>query len=1576
MADKIGSVLDVALSSFEKNLIGMLSNTKQDGARVNTKSREDLAKEAQHEIEFDADDVYNTLVDPHLKEKKHLEEFVNAANERYKSGSLLDVPTAFEEDFYYWSLTHFRLVKRESLQSLRDILIANNVKLNKGRGVAISKALSDYIETIWSSSEHQVKLDPQHNQDRNFQGNISKDEGESKNSSDSGIQISTNRASPRPSEVSKLFSRDEKYSGNSTEPLRRRFKTFCNAAKLCNVDPANVATMFPLMETTFLKGQALKHYQDVIRDKAGNVNEVIDLLEKHFLGHRARRVNDEIWDELTYQMVKNELMSDQKSTAHANVLGVLLDKIANLADIRTGPSSDTIVIAKTISAVRNVDIYSIVCQNPPIELQELNATLRSCALEADRAIIRNGSSRDTKLVYKNEIDKMMDEKAAFYVDRQIQSWKKNWRGRSPSQGSRRDVPGYGRARSRSPSRTRFPTKMCVICTKLNCNDPRCKAKTQKLFHNLSLAYNSAPVQDNNVDPVEDPNGTCPDTKHDEDDGYDSTFSFISMSKTYVAMGVYPQNPWLRVDSIMIDTGCSELSTIGERLVTAAQVASAMPTKPDWNSTINIRGIGGARVKTKGTMNFSFIFGGRMYTIILHIVQGDDMMILSHLDLDRLQLCYVSYPKVVYRPSDFYCEKVSMRGKLPFLVFESFGFFSSTKLRAIHRNLGHPSVDKQMKVIEAAEIPDLDPNTREKLQKIVKHCKACQLQKAKPRRFLFSLKDGVTGEFNHSLQLDVCKLEDGYVLHVICSGTGFQQGKFIGSMSAAEAWNTLRRCWINVYAGAPDVLVSDAGTNFASKEFGDAADSMGIVLKIVPTEAHERIGKVERSHAVLRTVYTKLKHDLPKISKDDRLSLAFRALNDTPNGETGVSPTAMVFGVHPKLPGGGNRGSYAQRAKIVSDCTKLVVKMRARRIVRDAGKRQNSVNGIDIETIRRAAPGSKVQVYREKIGWKEYILAKVEGNNVNVILPSGLISSFSIHNVKPVIENETNLVSDAIPKQLVPQGVPEQGLKSILRKSTEVPQNGIASRTRSKVNFSTPCFVSTARMKTSGSEFRESRLTEIKDLQDQGCFEVVDESEATGKRVYNHAWVDKVKENGKKKSRMCVAAFNDKDHGLFTAAPTVKRMSIRTMVSICAAYKYKLHGRDVKQAFPKSKTQLRRPVFMRAPPEMGVLPGQLIKVVKALYGMPESPMHWFKTYGDYHRDDLNMKPAAIDQCLWYCMKDQYLDGILALQVDDTLFAGSPSFLKLEMEKAKKFPNSGRTIATSDPIRFNGLDLRITSDGIRIDQAYYINGIKAEVKDSNMEFTKFRSVRQKLAYAAYSSMPDILVFMARLAQYTQAMYEKDKPEVSRLLRKAVKVLLRGPSMNGIRYVTILPENMEVVVCVDAAFATNPDKSSQLGILVLVRDTKSKAANVLHYASSKSKRVAKSVLAAELFAMIDGFDAGFSIRKTLENITGQENMALSLFTDSKSLYGLVVTLAQTTEKRLQIDLEMLREGYEKREITNVIWISGSENPSDDLTKPDKRNGTLASLLGTNKFDPVAISWIERDIAPVSTATSYHYA
>lgn len=68
------------------------------------------------------------------------------------------------------------------------------------------------------------------------------------------------------------------------------------------------------------------------------------------------------------------------------------------------------------------------------------------------------------------------------------------------------------------------------------------------------------------------------------------------------------------------------------------------------------------------------------------------------------------------------------------------------------------------------------------------------------------------------------------------------------------------------------------------------------------------------------------------------------------------------------------------------------------------------------------------------------------------------------------------------------------------------------------------------------------------------------------------------------------------------------------------------------------------------------------------------------------------------------------------------------------------------------------------------------------------------------------------------------------------------------------------MEVVSIIHSTLATNDDKSSPIGVIVNIRDTKTKKANIVQYRSSKSKRVVRSALESELLAVVEGFNLGF--------------------------------------------------------------------------------------------------------------------
>jgi hypothetical protein len=138
-----------------------------------------------------------------------------------------------------------------------------------------------------------------------------------------------------------------------------------------------------------------------------------------------------------------------------------------------------------------------------------------------------------------------------------------------------------------------------------------------------------------------------------------------------------------------------------------------------------------------------------------------------------------------------------------------------------------------------------------------------------------------------------------------------------------------------------------------------------------------------------------------------------------------------------------------------------------------------------------------------------------------------------------------------------------------------------------------------------------------------------------------------------------------------------------------------------------------------------------------------------------------------------------------------------------------------------------------------------------------------------------------------------------------------------------------------------------NSKLGCVIYVVDNDQKCA-LLHWLSKKARRVTRSTMAAELFALISAFDAGLAVQK-LAKYQHQR-------TDSPTAWDSVTSLCSTTEKRILIDIYGLRESYRTGELQHLCRIDTRFTPLDILTKINSVD-YIAHVLRTNRLDhPIA--------------------
>ena len=807
---------------------------------------------------------------------------------------------------------------------------------------------------------------------------------------------------------------------------------------------------------------------------------------------------------------------------------------------------------------------------------------------------------------------------------------------------------------------------------------------------------------------------------------------------------------------------------------------------------------------------------------------------------------------------------------------------------------------------------LGPDTRAMLERISKSCKACQLNGKPPERFRFVLHD--QSRFNHEILVDIMKLDNGNVLHVMCAQTRYQQGLFLQSMTARACWDSILMCWTNVLAGSPDIIKADAGLQFNSKEFKDFAKSSGVVVEIVPKEAHHKIGLLERYHKVVRNVYNKLKADEPSMDKHLRLSTTFRCVNDSV-GPDGIVPTLLVFGSYPKL--GLIQSAPApttmERANAIRKATKLATEMFNEERVRTAAKNGPSANVVLIDKVKRLEAQAPVLVWQEKKGWTGPLsFVAADDHGAWVLNENGNEIRVSLHVVKPYVPETWTLFS-----------------------------------------------------KLKNPIFAQSRAQELDVLFSRKVVKVVDASDAYGHRVYHGSWVENQKSDGTPKSRMIICATHDYLETL-TYSPTVKRLSTRVGFSYAACRpEFTVSFRDVKTAFLQSDTVLRRHIYLELPHELREgNKGKVIKVLKPMYGLPESPLNWYATYLSHYKSELGMICAAHDPCMLMIppAKEMSCDGVVLLQVDDTTTLGTKLFHEEEEEASKRFDNHGAKFLSETPITHNGADISFQNGCYVMSQSKSIGRLQIIPKDldDDQAFKMFRSQRAVAMYPATLTRPDLL---GRTSRFTQITRENFTSRVRIRFNRFVNETLMTKDI-PLRFVPLDSKTAHVVVFTDASFYSMDEIRSQLGIVVLLRDGHGNS-NLVHASSVRARRRARSVLSAEIFALMDGFDAGYVVRDLLSKLLGRK-VDLHILTDSRSAFHILTTLITTKEKRLMLDVHLMREAYERREITRVSWISSSCNISDCLTKVN-HNGSLLSFVKTNRAKITCEGWIDRDLPPV---------
>jgi hypothetical protein len=305
----------------------------------------------------------------------------------------------------------------------------------------------------------------------------------------------------------------------------------------------------------------------------------------------------------------------------------------------------------------------------------------------------------------------------------------------------------------------------------------------------------------------------------------------------------------------------------------------------------------------------------------------------------------------------------------------------------------------------------------------------------------------------------------------------------------------------------------------------------------------------------------------------------------------------------------------------------------------------------------------------------------------------------------------------------------------------------------------------------------------------------------------------------------------------------------------------------------------------------------------------------------------MVTSTYDPCL-LISTNKYAFGVVGMQTDDTLFLASPKFAEMEdteLQKAKLTAKPRDMLSTESKLIFNGCVLSVDLDGtlhlIQKDQGQKLKPVTVGGNNTQQEYLEQRA---RGAYIASVCQPEASYDLSVAAQH-----KNPTDDDVRTLNKRLEWQMRNLD-RGIKYIPLDLQRTKLFVFIDGSFANNKDFSSQIGYLIILANetfTESNEfvvnGNLIHYSSTKSKRVTRSVLASEIYGMVGGIDMAIAINTTLHMINEQLDLpkvSIVVCTDSYSLYECLVKLGTTKEKRLMIDIIALRQSYERREITEI--------------------------------------------------------
>ena len=162
-----------------------------------------------------------------------------------------------------------------------------------------------------------------------------------------------------------------------------------------------------------------------------------------------------------------------------------------------------------------------------------------------------------------------------------------------------------------------------------------------------------------------------------------------------------------------------------------------------------------------------------------------------------------------------------------------------------------------------------------------------------------------------------------------------------------------------------------------------------------------------------------------------------------------------------------------------------------------------------------------------------------------------------------------------------------------------------------------------------------------------------------------------------------------------------------------------------------------------------------------------------------------------------------------------------------------------------------------------------------------------------------------------------------------------------------------SFHIIAFSDESHANLPDKGSQGAYIILLCDDACRYI-LLSWQNCRVKRVVNSTLAAECLATVEASDASIALSSLLYMLRCPR-FPISALCDKK-------TLVAVDNKRLQIEIRILKDDLNQKNIHELRWIETSLQVANCLTKNECSFQYLLDILHLRKwsdFNTGAFVW-----------------